>query len=98
MNQHSRGLSEEQDNDCRAALHEFVKRHDLSAWGLTVKVQETPEGKYVVRIEMTPPSESGLPEWPVQEITVADEYFDIAAEVDKRLEMAYETFFPKGKV
>lgn len=92
MNQHSRGLSEEQDNDCRAALHEFVKRHKLSAWGLTVKVQESAEGKYVVRIEMTPTSEFGLPEWPVQEIAVADESFDIAAEVDKKLEIAYETF------
>lgn len=89
------GVSEEQQNDCRAALQAFVNRHELSEWEMMVKVQETTRGHFSVKIEMAPPPGSGLGTWPVQEIAVADESFDVAAEVDKMLELAYRDRFPK---
>jgi hypothetical protein len=91
------GLSEEQQNDCRAALQKFVDRRGLSEWGMTVKVEETTTGRYSVKIEITPPPESGLRQWPVQELAVADASVDVATEVDKMLELAYRTFLPEGK-
>jgi hypothetical protein len=94
VDQNFGGLSEEQQNDCRAALQKFVERHDLSEWGMMVMVQETTSGKYSVKIEITPPPDSGLPTWPLQEIAVADASFDVAAEVDKVLELAYQARFP----
>jgi hypothetical protein len=84
------GLSEEQQNDCRAALQKFVDRHAISDWGMTVTVQQTTAGKYSVKIEITPSPESGFPAWPVQEIAVADSSVDVAAEVDRMLELAYQ--------
>jgi len=92
-----RGLSEEQQNDCRAALQEFVVRHAVSEWRMTVKVQETTPGKFSVKIKMTPPPESGLPALPLQEIAVADASFDVAAEVGKMLEFAWENRFPERR-
>jgi hypothetical protein len=91
------GLSEEQQNDCRAALHDFAERHGLSEWGMVVKVEETASEKYCVKIEITPPADSGLPKWPIQEIAVADAAFDVAAEVDKTLELAFQAAFPNKK-
>jgi uncharacterized protein involved in high-affinity Fe2+ transport len=55
MDQISRGLSQVQENDCRAALTKFMDRNDLSDWGSTVKVEETSAGRYRVKIELTPP-------------------------------------------
>lgn len=92
-----RGLSEEQQNDCRAALQEFLVRHAVSEWRMTVKVQEATPGKFSVKIEMTPPPESGLPALPLQEIAVADASFDVAAEVDKMLERAWQDRFRKER-
>jgi hypothetical protein len=92
-----RGLSEEQQNDCRAVLQDFVVRHAVSDWRMTVKVQETASGKFSVKIEMTPPPESGLPALPLQEIAVADASFDVAAEVDKILELAWQDRFPERR-
>ena len=97
MDQNFGGLSQEQQNDCRAALQKFVDRHAISDWGMMVKVQETTTGQYSVKIEVTPPPESGLPAWPIQEIAVADTSFDVAAEVDKMLELAYQTRQPGRK-
>jgi|HubBroStandDraft_5_1064220.scaffolds.fasta_scaffold165152_2 hypothetical protein len=91
MNSNSEGLSEEQQNDCRAALREFARRHAISDWGMTVKVEEASAGKYIVKIEVTPPTGSGLSAWPIQEIAVADTSFDVAAEVNKILELAWQT-------
>jgi hypothetical protein len=88
------GLSEEQQNDSRAAVQNFIRRHDISDWAVKVNVQETPTGKYSVRIEITPPPESGLPKWPVQEIAVADASFDVAAEVDRLLELTWQDRLP----
>ena len=97
MDQDFRGLSEEQQNDCRAALQKFEERHGLFAWEMKVKVQETALGKYSVKIEITPSPESGLAAWPVQEIAVADASSDVAAEVDKMLELAYQARFPERR-
>jgi hypothetical protein len=97
MDQNFGGLSQEQQNDCRAALQKFVDRHAISEWGMMVKVQETTTGQYSVKIEVTPPRESGLAAWPAQEIAVADTSFDVAAEVDKMLELAYQTRQPGRK-
>jgi hypothetical protein len=92
------GLSEEQQNDCRAALHHFAETHGLSSWQMVVKVEETTAEKYSIKIEITPPADSGLPKWPIQEIAVADAAFDVAAEVDKTLELAFQAAFPHKKV
>ncbi len=83
-------LSEEQQNDARVAVQNFIRRHDSSDWSVQVNVQETTTGKFSVRIEITPPPESGLPKWPVQEIAVADVSFDVAAEIDRLLELAWQ--------
>jgi hypothetical protein len=90
MDQTSKGLSQVQQNDCRAALAKFIDRHELSDWESTVKVEETSARRYYVKIELTPPAKSGLPRWPVDEIAVADASVDVAAEVDKLLESGYQ--------
>jgi hypothetical protein len=54
MDQTSKGLSQVQQNNCRAALAKFIDRHNLSDWESTVNVEETSAGKYCVKIELTP--------------------------------------------
>jgi hypothetical protein len=98
MDQSSRGLSQAQQNDCRAALAKFIQRHDLSDWGSTVKVEENSTGQYCVKIELTPPARSGLPTWLVDEIAVADVSADVATEVDKLLEAGYQVRLLDAKV
>ena len=90
-------LSEEQQNDARAAVQNFIRRHGISDWAVNVNVQEMATGKFSVKIEMTPPPESGLPALPLQEIAVADASFDVAAEVDKMLELAWQNRFPEKR-
>jgi hypothetical protein len=85
-----RGITEEQQNDCRAALHNFVDRHEISDWEMTVRVEETAPEKFSLKIELTPPPDAGLPPLRVEEIAVADASFNVAAEVDKMLERAYQ--------
>jgi len=94
MDQRTLGLSEEQQNDCRAVLENFIDRHHLSDWGMMVNVQQTTPGKYSLKIELTPPPESELPAWALQEIALADASCDAAADIDKLLELAYQTRFP----
>jgi hypothetical protein len=94
MEQTERGLSQQQQNDCRAALQKFIDRHELSNWEMTVKVQETATGEYGVKIQVTPPPSSGLPAWPFQEIAVTDTSFDVAAELDHLLELGYSARLP----
>jgi hypothetical protein len=98
MDQISRGLSQEQQNHCREALAKFIDRHDLSDWGSTVKVEETSAGQCSVKIELTPPPNSGLPAWPVDEIAVGDASTDVAAEVDRLLECGYHARFLDASV
>jgi uncharacterized protein involved in high-affinity Fe2+ transport len=98
MDQISRGLSQVQENDCRAALTKFMDRNDLLDWGSTVKVEETNAGRYRVKIELTPPTSAGLPAWSVDEIAIADASVDVAAEVDKLLESGYQARVPHAKV
>ena len=98
MDQISRGLSQVQENDCRAALTKFIDRNDLSDWGSTVKVEETSAGRYCVKIELTPPAKSGLPTWSVDKIAVADASVDVVAEVDKLLETGYQERLLNRKV
>ena len=97
MDQLSRGLSQEQQNDCRDVLNAFMNRHELSDWEMTVRVEETTAEKFSIRIEITPPSESGLPGSLTQEIEVADASTDVAAEVGKMLERAYHSCVPEGQ-
>jgi hypothetical protein len=98
IDQISRGLSQVQENDCRAALTKFIDRNDLSDWGSTVKVAETSAGRYRVKIELTPPTSTGLPTWSVDEIETVGASFDVAAEVDKLLEFGYQARLQDGKV
>ncbi len=88
------GLTEEQQNDCRAVLEKFIDRHHLSDWGMMVNVQQTTPGKYSLKIELTPQPGSELPAWPLQEIALADASCDAAADIDKLLELAYQARFP----
>ena len=98
MDQTPKGLSQVQQNNCRAALAKFIDRHDLSDWESTVNVEETDAGRYCVKIELTPPAKSGLPKWPVDEIAVAGASSDVAAEADKLLESGYQARFLDRKV
>ena len=99
MDQTFRGISEEQQNDCRAALQAFVERHALSQWGMNVTVQEKVRGTYSVQIEITPPPKLELTRYlDLQEIAVAGPLFDVATEVDKMLERAYQPISRKRKV
>jgi hypothetical protein len=98
MDQTSKGLSQVQQNNCRAVLAKFIDRHDLSDWESTVNVEETSAGRYCVKIELTPPAKSGLPKWPVDEIAVADASVDVAAEVDKLLESGFQARLLDRKV
>jgi hypothetical protein len=98
MDQTSKGLSQVQQNNCRAALAKFIDRHDLSDWESTVNVEETSAGRYRVKIELTPPAKSGLPKWPVDEIAFSDASADVATEVDKLLESGYQARLLDGKV
>jgi hypothetical protein len=54
MDQGLKGLTQEQDNDCRAVLAKFIERHNISDWGSTVKVEEKSHGQFFVKIELTP--------------------------------------------
>jgi hypothetical protein len=90
MDQDLRGLSQEQQNHCRAAVQRFIDRHQLSDWEMTVKVRETTPAGLSVQVEITPPPASGLPPWPLQEFTVVDTSSDVAAEVEKMLELSYQ--------
>ena len=51
-----------------------------------------------MKIELTPPAKSGLPKWPVNEIAVADDSADVAAEVDELLESGYQARLLDRKV
>jgi hypothetical protein len=95
MNQPQVGLSEEQQNDCRAALRGFIDRHKLSDWGSTVKVQQTAPGKFSVKIDITPPAGSESQSWSVQEIAVTDTSSDVAKEVEATLELGYQAHLQK---
>jgi hypothetical protein len=92
MDQNFGGLSQEQQNDCRAALQKFVDRHAISEWGSGNDYRTVQR-----EIKVIPPPESGLPVWPIQEIAVAGTSFDVAAEVDRMLELAYQTHQPERK-
>jgi uncharacterized protein involved in high-affinity Fe2+ transport len=98
MDRISRGLSQVQENDCRAALTKFMDRNDLSDWGSTVKVEETNAGRYRVKIKLTPPTGAELPAWSVDEVAIADASVDVAAEVDKLLEIGYQARLQQAKV
>jgi hypothetical protein len=94
MNQQTRGLSQKQQNDCRAALDRFIDKHQLSHWEVTIEVQETMPAGYSVKIAIEPPPDSGLPPWPIHEIAVVNAQVDVAAEVDRLLEAAYKERLP----
>jgi hypothetical protein len=98
MDQISKGLSQVQQNNCRAALAKFIDRHDLFDWESTVNVEETSAGQYCVKIELTPPAKSGLAKWTIDEIAVANASVDVAAEVDKLLESGYQARLSGRKV
>jgi len=90
MDQTLRGLSQQQQNDCRAAVQNFIDRHHLSDWEMTIKVRETIPVGLSVQVAITPPPASGLPSWPLQEFAVVDSSSDVLAELDKMLELTYQ--------
>jgi hypothetical protein len=83
-------LSQEQQNECRAALDKFIDRHELSNWEMTVTVEEPDPGQYSLMVELRPPSEPGLAPWPLKEVVLGDASLDVAAAVDELLELCYE--------
>jgi len=91
MEEQPRGLSQEQQNQCRATLNRFIDEHGLSGWEMTIEVKESDSGEFNVRLQITPPPESGSPPWPIREIAVADSSFDVAAELDHLLHDAFKT-------
>jgi len=97
MEQSLRGISQEQQNHCREAVQHFMDRHELSDWEMQVKVQETAPAGLSVQVTITPPAESGLPLWPLEEFAVVDSSSEVAAEVDKMLELAYQDRLLKAK-
>jgi hypothetical protein len=90
MDENLRGLSQEQQNRCRAAVQRFIDRHHLSDWEMTVKVRETAPAGLSVQVAITPSPQSGLPPWPIQEFAVVDTSSDVAAELEKMLELSYQ--------
>ena len=98
MEQDLTGLSQEQQNDCRTTMQKFMDRHEISDWGTTIKAGKTPQGDYSLRIEITPPAETGLPPWAFREIALADTTFNLAAEIDKVLEHGYQVRFAESKM
>lgn len=90
MHQQPRGLSQEQQNQCRATLDRFIDKHELQGWEMTIEVKEEASGEFNVKLEIAPPPDSGLPDWPIHEIAAVDASFDVAAEVDCLLEAALE--------
>jgi hypothetical protein len=50
MDQTSKGLSQVQQNNCRAALAKFIDRHDLSDWESTVNVEDRAHAACKVRV------------------------------------------------
>jgi hypothetical protein len=97
MSQNFQGLSEEQQNECRAAMDRFVERHDLVKWGITIKFQDTIPDEQSVKIEITPPPDFGLIRSPMREIAVTAPSMDISPEITKMLELAYQDYFPEEK-
>jgi hypothetical protein len=91
------GLSQEHQNECRATLQKFMDRHEISDWGVTIKAGETPKGDFSLRIEITPPAETGLQPWAFREIAIAEANFDLATEIDKVLEHGYQVRFAESK-
>jgi hypothetical protein len=97
MDEQARGLSQEQQNDCRAALNRFIEKHDLADWEMMIDVEETLPAGYSVKIAIVPPPASGLPAWPIQEFAVVNAQADAAAEIDRLLEAAYQARLPAMK-
>jgi hypothetical protein len=90
MDEQTRGLSQEQQNQCRATLDRFIDRHALSGWEMTIEVQETLPAGYSVKIAIEPPPGSGLSSWPIHELAVVNTQVDVAAELDRLLEAAFQ--------
>jgi len=97
MDEQTRGLSQEQQNHCRAAVNRFIEKHDLSDWEMTIEAQETLPAGYSVKIAIAPPSASGLSPWPILEFAVVNTQADVAAEIDRLLEAAYQARVPAMK-
>ena len=97
-NEDLKGLSQEQENEFRAAVQRFIDRHALADWEMTVDVEETAADSFTVKFEIAPPEGSALPAWPMQEITVAKPPMEVAAEIEKLLEEAYQARFPASEL
>jgi len=91
------GLSQRQQNCCRAALNLFIKKHELGDWDMTIEAHETLPMGYSVKVGMTPSTESGLPRSPIKEFAEVDTSADVAAAVDRLLEVAYRASQPGMK-
>jgi hypothetical protein len=83
------GLSQKQQNDCRAALAKFIVKHQLADWEMTIEAQETLPMGYSVKVGITPSAKSGLPRLPIDEFAEVNTSADAAAAVERLLETAY---------
>ena len=97
MEQDLTGLSQENQEECRAALKKFMDRQDISNWGTTITAGETPKGDFNLRIEITPPAETGLAPWAFREVATAEASFNLATEIDRVLEHGYQVRFAESK-
>ena len=97
MEQDLTGLSQENQKECRAALKKFLNRHEISDWRTTIKAGETPKGDFNLRIEITPPAETGLQPWAFREVSIADATFNLANEIDRMLEHGYQVRFAESR-
>jgi hypothetical protein len=98
MEQDLTGLSQVQQNECRAALQNFMNRHEISDWGTTIDAGKTVRGEYCLRVEITPPAETGLKPWAYREISLEGATFNVAAEIDKALEHGYQVRFAESRM
>ena len=89
MDIHTKGLSQKQQNDCRAALNSFIGKHAVGDWEITIEARETLPMGYSVKVGMAGPMETGMARLPVNQFAEVDTSDDVAAAVDRMLEAGY---------
>lgn len=97
MSMQMAGLSQKQQNDCRAALLRFIEKHQLGSWKMTIEGQGTLPMGYSVKIAITPPGGPGSAALPISQFAEVDTADDVANEVERMLEAAYQISLPALK-
>jgi len=94
MNTKIEGLSQKQQNDCRAALAMFIEKHRLGNWEIAIEGRQTLPMGYSVKIAIAPPGQQGSAALPINQFAEVDTSDDVAAEVERLLEAAYQISMP----